>query len=1142
MSVSSGVSDPNLSNNSATAADVVAAATQADLVTTNSATPSSVAAGSNVTYTQSVTNNGPAAATTVTFTQTTPPNTNFQSIIIPGGWTCPTLPAVGGTGTISCSDSSLAVGSANTANFTLVLQVNAGTPSGTNITDTVTANATNIVPGITTNTASATVIVANANSADVAIVKTGAPNPVSQGTPLTYTLIVTNNGPASATNVTVTDTLPPGMTYSSATPTSQCSEAGGTVTCLLGTMVNGGTATILITTIPETPGMLTNIATVIADQTDPNPANNSSSQTETVTSTTSITLQSFTAHSGTDKNGANRTLLTWKTGGEAHNLGFNVYREQNGNRVRMNSSMIAGSALLMSGALPKHAGRSYVWIDPFVGIEGTSYWLEDVDVNGTRTMHGPVSASAEAQSVSEAPAAATRMLSQLNQAQPPTTGSQESHIVEAVTAASGATPGQLRKQFELAANPAVKIYVRREGWYRVSQPDLVKAGLNPNVDPATLHLYAEAIEQPIQITGVTAGDRGFGPQAAINFYGTGINTVFSGTRVYWLVSEERHGLRIPRLPASTGSNQPPASYSTTVELQQHTTYFAALLTTNGENFFGALVSPTPVDQILAVPNLNTTSVRAAHIEVALQGIIAGVPHDVTVMLNATTALGDVNFTGQNKGTLSVDIPPGTLQSGSNTVTLTAQNGDFDTSLVDSIRITYPHLYVAESNHLKFTGRAGEEISVSGFTSAPRVLDITDPNRPLQLTPRVSSKNGRYEIASQVPYTTTNPASPSRHTLLAVADDQVASAAGIWPNHPSQWHSPQSGAEIAMITYGAFAGALAPLVKGHQALGKSSVVVPINELYDEFSFGERTPYAIRQFLQTATRNWKKPPTHLLLNGRASYDPRNYLGLGLLDLVPTRIVPSASLMTASDDWFSDFNDSGMPTIATGRLPVGTIDEATTVVGKIVAYEGQSTSGPWTANALMVADKDDTENFSQDSQNVQAKLPRTMQATDVFVDSLGSTAAGKILSQINSGQGLVNYLGHGSAEQWSGSDIFDTGSVSSLTNRSQLPVFLIMDCLNGFFQDLYSQPLGVTLLLAPNGGAVAVLASSGLNQAPPQTTLDILVVENALNPKPATLGEAIVQAKSHISDPDVRRTYNLLGDPAMQVKQPSPNASAH
>jgi hypothetical protein len=109
-----------------------------------------------------------------------------------------------------------------------------------------------------------------------------------------------------------------------------------------------------------------------------------------------------------------------------------------------------------------------------------------------------------------------------------------------------------------------------------------------------------------------------------------------------------------------------------------------------------------------------------------------------------------------------------------------------------------------------------------------------------------------------------------------------------------------------------------------------------------------------------------------------------------------------------------------------------------------------------------------------------------------------------------------------------------VNSLTNSSQLPVFLIMNCLNGYFQDVYAQPLGVTLMLAPNGGAAGVLASSGLNQAPPQTTLDAAVVHNALSTKGATLGEAVVQAKSKITDPDVRRTFVLFGDPAMQVKQ--------
>jgi hypothetical protein len=733
------------------------------------------------------------------------------------------------------------------------------------------------------------------------------------------------------------------------------------------------------------------------------------------------------------------------------------------------------------------------------------------------------------------------MLSQMNQAQPPKSGSQESHSVEALPQAAVPTPSQIQKQFDLAALPAVKILVSREGWYRVMQPELLKAGLDPNVDPALLRLYVEASEQALQITGATAGPGGFGPQAAINFYGTGINTVFSGRRVYWLVAGEGRGARIRRLTTSSGSNLPPASYSATVELQQHTMYFGALLTGNGENFFGAVVSSTPVEQVLDVPHLNTSSAQTARLEIVLQGVILSFPHDVAVVLNGTTTLGNIVFTGQGKGTLTVAIPPGVLQSGNNTVTLTAQNGDYDISLVDHIRIMYPHLYVADSDQLEFTGRAGDEVMVRDFTSVPTMLDITDPNRPVQLTPKVTSTSGKYEVAVQVPFTTTNPAAPMRHRLLAVGADRVAPADSVGRNHPSRWHSRQAGADIAMVTYGPFAGALAPLVQAHLVQGKSSAVVPVDDLYDEFNFGEHTPFAIRQFLQTASQNWKKPPTYLLLDGRASLDPRNYLGFGNLDLVPTRFLPSASLMTASDDWFSDFTDSGMPTIATGRLPVGTVEEAKTVVGKIATYEGPSTNGSWTSNALMVADKDDTESFTQDSQTVQAKLPATMRATDVFTSTLTiPEAKTNILNAINSGQGLVNYLGHGSEEQWSGSDIFDTNSVSSLTNGSQLPVFLIMDCLNGFFQDEAAQPLGVTLLLASNGGAVAVLASSGLNQPLPQTQLDTLVVQNALNIKGATLGEAIVKAKSHISDLDVRRTFVLFGDPAMQVKQSSANAS--
>jgi hypothetical protein len=463
--------------------------------------------------------------------------------------------------------------------------------------------------------------------------------------------------------------------------------------------------------------------------------------------------------------------------------------------------------------------------------------------------------------------------------------------------------------------------------------------------------------------------------------------------------------------------------------------------------------------------------------------------------------------------------------------------------VQYIRITYPHTYVADSDELKFTGRAGDEIAASGFSSAPVVLDITDPGAPVQLTPTFNVNNGNYEIAVQVPWTTTNPSNPIRHTLLAVANDRVASPVGMQANHPSHWHIAQRGADIAVVSYDGFAGALAPLARIHEEHGKSSVTVPVTDLYDEFNFGEHSPAAIREFLQTATQNWDRAPSYLLLNGRASFDPRNYLGMGQLDLVPTEILAATGLMTASDDWFSDFSDKGVPTIATGRLPAGTLEEDKEVIEKIVGYEQRSGSESWTSRALIVADRDDSESFTKDSQTVQAQLPHAVQPTDVFAGILGATAAREdIVQGINSGQLLVNYLGHGSEEQWSGLDILDTNIVDSLTNGSQLPVFLIMDCLNGFFQDVYSQPLGVTLLLVPNGGAVAVLASSGLNQPLPQVRLDKFVVENAFNPPYLTLGESILKAKAQIHDEDVRRTFVLFGDPAMQVKQPSSGTSRH
>ena len=94
-------------------------------------------------------------------------------------------------------------------------------------------------------------------AADLSLTKTDSPDPVLAGELLTYTLTAHNAGPQDATGVTLTDTLPGGVTFDSATPSQgSCSQASGTVTCALGTIADEGTATIQILVRPSAPGTM----------------------------------------------------------------------------------------------------------------------------------------------------------------------------------------------------------------------------------------------------------------------------------------------------------------------------------------------------------------------------------------------------------------------------------------------------------------------------------------------------------------------------------------------------------------------------------------------------------------------------------------------------------------------------------------------------------------------------------------------------------------------------------------------------------------------------------------------------------------------------------------------------------------------
>jgi uncharacterized repeat protein (TIGR01451 family) len=133
-------------------------------------------------------------------------------------------------------------------------------------------------------------------TADLAITKLDAPDPTYVNGNITYTISVTNAGPGTAATAVVTDILPAGTTFVSATASQgSCANAAGTVTCNLGTLNSGGSATVTIVVTADTLGDISNTATIASGTLDPNAADNSATAVTRVVGRPSVTGSSFAA-------------------------------------------------------------------------------------------------------------------------------------------------------------------------------------------------------------------------------------------------------------------------------------------------------------------------------------------------------------------------------------------------------------------------------------------------------------------------------------------------------------------------------------------------------------------------------------------------------------------------------------------------------------------------------------------------------------------------------------------------------------------------------------------------------------------------------------------------------------------------------
>jgi hypothetical protein len=228
----------------------------------------------------------------------------------------------------------------------------------------------------------------------------------------------------------------------------------------------------------------------------------------------------------------NGVYLRWSSESEANILGFYVYRITAKETVLASSSMIPGGYFRSRST--NHYG-DYSFFDPN-GDLGNSYYIESFGLDGKRQILRQITPNY----INDLKAIAGQSSSDLRI-------SAES-VETSIEKTELRYPTELQKQFEqnvlprdlnmqrfVVSQPGAKIGVKSKGFYRVSRTELQNAGFDVNAPSNLWQLYVEGREQAI-IVGAN--------DSYIEFYGEGIDTLESDTKVYYLIVGSQNGKRI----------------------------------------------------------------------------------------------------------------------------------------------------------------------------------------------------------------------------------------------------------------------------------------------------------------------------------------------------------------------------------------------------------------------------------------------------------------------------------------------------------------------------------------------------------------------------------------------------------------------
>lgn len=456
-----------------------------------------------------------------------------------------------------------------------------------------------------------------------------------------------------------------------------------------------------------------------------------------------------------------------------------------------------------------------------------------------------------------------------------------------------------------------------------------------------------------------------------------------------------------------------------------------------------------------------------------------------------------------------------------------------------------------------------KFSLQNASATLQLWDITDIHNPLRIINSISGTSAIFTLPTDL-----------LRQFVAFDIDNTYSVTLVGGIANQNLHG-LGQADMVIVSHPSMIAQANELAEIHRNNDGLSVnVVTTDQVYNEFSSGNRDVSAIRNFMRMFYKRSSGAngmTKYLLLFGDGSYDNISDKS-GNTNLIPTyqsseSINKSSSFV--SDDFFGLLDDNegeadGLLDVGIGRFPVFTTDQANIVLNKIKQYYSLSSLGDWNNQLCFIGDDEDG-NIHMSDANALADYVKNnhpiYNIQKIFFDAYlqESTPTGNrypdvtaaINNRVNSGALIVNYTGHGN-EQWLAHEkVLMLDDVRSWRNFQKLPLFVTATCEFSRFDDYNLISTGESILLTPNGGGIGLLSTTRLVFSSPNFTLNYNFIQTIftetkkfntiktssnIDENHYRLGDAVMITKNISGSGYNKRNFMLLGDPALMLKYPN------